>query len=160
MPATASPFYRRSVATEADSPTSEEFARIVAENRLGRDLKESLVDAAQRLKCEDFEWTSQAIEIHREVGGDLAEVLDHVAETIRERAQIKGQVRALSAEGKLSAYILLALPVGMFLFLQIASPGYIGVLFTNFLGWAMAIGGVVSLALGAYWLSRVIKIKF
>lgn len=148
------------VATEADSPTSEEFARIVAENRLGRDLKESLVDAAYRLKCEDFEWTSQAIEIHREVGGDLAEVLDHVAETIRERAQIKGQVRALSAEGKLSAYILLALPVGMFLFLQIASPGYIGVLFTNFLGWAMAIGGVVSLALGAFWLSRVIKIKF
>lgn len=148
------------VATEADSPTSEEFARIVAENRLGRDLKESLVDAAHRLKCEDFEWTSQAIEIHREVGGDLAEVLDHVAETIRERAQIKGQVRALSAEGKLSAYILLALPIGMFLFLQIASPGYIGVLFTNFLGWAMAIGGVVSLALGAFWLSRVIKIKF
>lgn len=148
------------VATEAESPTSEEFARIVAENRLGRDLRESLFDAAQRLNCEDFEWTAQAIEIHREVGGDLAEVLDHVAETIRERAQIKGQVRALSAEGRLSAYILLALPVGMFVFLQIASPGYIGVLFTNFLGWAMAVGGVVSLAVGAFWLSRVIKIKF
>lgn len=148
------------VATEAESPTSEEFARIVAENRLGRDLKESLVDASRRLKCEDFEWTSQAIEIHREVGGDLAEVLDHVAETIRERAQIKGQVRALSAEGRLSAYILIGLPVGMFVFLQIASPGYIGVLFTNILGWAMAIGGIMSLALGAFWLSRVIKIKF
>lgn len=147
-------------ATEAESPTSEEFARIVAENRLGRDLKDSLVDAAQRLKCEDFGWTAQAIEIHREVGGDLAEVLDHVAETIRERSQIKGQVRALSAEGKLSAYILIALPICMFFFLYVSNPGYIGVLFTNLVGWVMAVVGVVLLALGAYWLSRVIKIKF
>lgn len=147
-------------ATEAESPTSEEFARIVAENRLGRDLKDSLVDAAQRLKCEDFGWTAQAIEIHREVGGDLAEVLDHVAETIRERSQIKGQVRALSAEGKLSAYILVALPIAMFFFLYVSNPDYIGVLFTSFVGWAMAVVGVVLLALGAFWLSRVIKIKF
>lgn len=147
-------------AMEAESPTSEEFARIVAENRLGRDLKDSLVDAAQRLKCEDFGWTAQAIEIHREVGGDLAEVLDHVAETIRERSQIKGQVRALSAEGKLSAYILVALPIAMFFFLYVSNPDYIGVLFTSFVGWAMAVVGVVLLALGAFWLSRVIKIKF
>jgi tight adherence protein B len=147
-------------ATEAESPTSEEFARVVAENRLGRDLKDSLVDVAHRMKCEDFDWTAQAIEIHREVGGDLAEVLDHVAETIRERSQIKGQVRALSAEGKLSAYILVALPIGIFLFLQISSPGYTGVLFTNPLGWVMLIGAVVMLSLGAFWLSRVIKIKF
>ena len=147
-------------ATEAESPTSEELSRIVAENRLGRDLKDSLVDAAQRMKCEDFEWTAQAIEIHREVGGDLAEVLDHVAETIRERSQIKGQVRALSAEGKLSAYILVGLPIGIFLFLQVSSPGYTEVLFTNPLGWIMLFGAVVMLGFGAFWLSRVIKIKF
>lgn len=148
------------VSVEAESPTSEEFARIVAENRLGRDLRDSLADAAQRLQCEDFGWTAQAIEIHREVGGDLAEVLDHVAGTIRERAQIKGQVRALSAEGRLSAYILIALPIGMFFFLQFANPGYVGVLLTSPLGWVMAIAGVMELALGAFWLSRVVKIKF
>ena len=74
----------------------------------------------------------QAIEIHREVGGDLAEVLDHVGETIRERFQIRGQVQALSAEGRLSAYILIALPVVMFIYLSAASPGLQGLLYTNF----------------------------
>ena len=112
------------VAQEAESPTSEEFARLVNETRLGRDLKDSMLDAARRLKSEDFDWTGQAIEIHREVGGDLAEVLDHVGETIRERSEIKGQVKSLSAEGKLSAYILIALPVGMFLYLSAANPRY------------------------------------
>ncbi|MBT2514380.1 type II secretion system F family protein [Arthrobacter sp. ISL-30] len=148
------------VSMEAESPTSEEFARVIAENRLGRDLKDSLADTAQRLQCEDFDWTAQAIEIHREVGGDLAEVLDHVAGTIRERAQIKGQVRALSAEGRLSAYILIGLPIGMFFFLQFANPSYLGVLFTTLPGWIMTIVGIVELALGWFWLSRVIKIKF
>lgn len=148
------------VAQEAESPTSEEFARLVNETRLGRDLKDSMLDAAKRLKSDDFDWTGQAIEIHREVGGDLAEVLDHVGETIRERSEIKGQVKALSAEGKLSAYILIALPVGMFLYLSAASPSYMAVLYSNFIGWVMVGMSVVLLALGSWWLSRVVKIKF
>jgi tight adherence protein B len=148
------------VAQEAESPTSEEFARLVNETRLGRDLKDSMLDAARRLKSEDFDWTGQAIEIHREVGGDLAEVLDHVGETIRERSEIKGQVQSLSAEGKMSAYILIALPVGMFLYLSVTSPDYIGVLYSVFLGWVMLGISVVLLALGSWWLSRVVKIKF
>lgn len=148
------------VAQEAQAPTSEEFARLVNESRLGRDLKESMFDAARRLKSEDFDWTGQAIEIHREVGGDLAEVLDHVGETIRERSEIKGQVQALSAEGKLSAYILIALPIGMFLYLSVVNPTYIGTLYTNVLGWAMVGSSVVLLGLGSWWLSRVVKIKF
>jgi tight adherence protein B len=148
------------VAQEAEAPTSEEFARLVNESRLGRDLKDSMLDAARRLKSEDFDWTGQAIEIHREVGGDLAEVLDHVGETIRERSEIKGQVQALSAEGKLSAYILIALPVGMFIYLSAVNPTYIGTLYTNVLGWAMLGVSVVLLALGSWWLSRVVKIKF
>ena len=77
-----------------------------------------------RMQCEDFEWLSQAIEINREVGGDLAGVLDHVAETVRERAQIKGQVRALAAEGKFSAYILIALPFFVAIFINLVNPGY------------------------------------
>ncbi|MGO4804130.1 type II secretion system F family protein [Arthrobacter sp. 2MCAF15] len=148
------------VSQEADSPTSEEFARLVNETRLGRDLKDSMIDAAHRLKSDDFDWTGQAIEIHREVGGDLAEVLDQVGETIRERSEIKGQVQSLSAEGKISAYILVALPVGMFLYLSVASPTYMGALYTNFLGWVMIGLSVVLLAVGSWWLSRVVKIKF
>lgn len=148
------------VAQEAESPTSEEFARLVNETRLGRDLKDSMLDAAHRLKSEDFHWTGQAIEIHREVGGDLAEVLDHVGETIRERSEIKGQVQSLSAEGKMSAYILIALPVGMFLYLSVSSPKYINTLYASLAGWAMLGVAVALLALGSWWLSRVVKIKF
>ena len=148
------------VAQEAESPTRDEFARMVAETRLGRDLKDSMSDAANRLDSEDFVWTAQAIEIHREVGGDLADVLDHVGETIRERAQVKGQVRALSAEGRLSAYILIALPLGMYFYLSLTNAQYIGLLYSNLLGWIMLVSAVIMLGLGALWLSRVVKIKF
>ena len=148
------------VSKEADAPTSEEFARLVNENRLGRDLKESMLDAAHRLRSEDFEWVGQAIEIHREVGGDLAEVLDQVGETIRERSQIKGQVKALSAEGRLSAYILVALPIGMFLYMSVVNTAYIATLYTSLIGWIMLGVAVLILAVGSFWLSRVVKIKF
>jgi tight adherence protein B len=148
------------VSQEAEAPTSEEFARLINESRLGRDLQESMVDAARRLRSEDFDWISQAIEIHREVGGDLAEVLDHVGETIRERTQIKGQVKALSAEGRLSAYILVALPVGMFIYMSAVNAAYISTLYTNVLGWFMLATAGVLLAIGTFWLSRVVQIKF
>ncbi|QHK19907.1 type II secretion system protein F [Pseudarthrobacter psychrotolerans] len=148
------------VSQEAEAPTSEEFARLINESRLGRDLRESMADAARRLRSEDFDWISQAIEIHREVGGDLAEVLDHVGETIRERTQIKGQVKALSAEGRLSAYILVALPVGMFLYMSVVNGSYIATLYTNVLGWFMLAAALVLLAVGTFWLSRVVQIKF
>ncbi|MGJ0384845.1 MULTISPECIES: type II secretion system F family protein [Micrococcaceae] len=148
------------VAQEAQSPTRDEFARIVGETRLGRDLRDAMMEAAGRLHSEDFLWAAQAIEIHREVGGDLAEVLDHVAETIRERSQIKGQVRALSAEGRLSAYVLIALPTGMFFYLSLANGTYIRPLFTNPIGWVMLVAAVILLGVGTFWLSRVVKIKF
>lgn len=148
------------VSKEAETPTSEEFARLVNENRLGRDLRDSMLDAAHRLRSEDFEWVGQAIEIHREVGGDLAEVLDQVGETIRERSQIKGQVKALSAEGRLSAYILVALPVGMFLYMSVVNSSYIATLYTGLIGWILLGVAVVLLGVGSFWLSRVVKIKF
>ena len=74
-----------SVASEADAPTSEEFSRIVNETRVGRDLSDALDEVAERMGSDDFTWVAQAIAIHREVGGNLAEVLDAVGHTIRER---------------------------------------------------------------------------
>ena len=99
------------MAQEADEPTRQEFRRLVIETRLGRDLTEALHSMADRVGGDDFMWIVQAIEIHREVGGDLAQVLDTVGGTIRERNQLHRQVRALSAEGRLSGYILTACPV-------------------------------------------------
>ncbi|WP_434993344.1 type II secretion system F family protein [Arthrobacter sp. Ld5] len=147
-------------ATEADSPTSEEMRRIVAETSLGKDLLAALMDASHRMRNEDFAWIAQAIQINREVGGDLADVLDQVGHTIRERTEIKGHIRALAAEGKFSAYILAALPFGIALILTVVSPGYVDPLFTKPLGWVMLGAAAVMMAIGGLWLRKLIDLKF
>lgn len=148
------------VAHEADSPTAEEYRRIVVETRLGRDLQEALHAMDKRVGTEDFRWVVQAIAIHQEVGGDLAEVLDTVAGTLRERNQIRRQVKALSAEGKLSALILFVLPFGIAAFLAVVNPGYLSPLFEHWAGWAMIGMGTVLLTVGGLWLRKVVRIVF
>jgi tight adherence protein B len=150
----------QSASFEMPAPMSEELARIVNADRIGTPVAEAMAEVGRRMQCEDFEWLSQAIEINREVGGDLAGVLDHVADTVRERAQIKGQVRALAAEGKFSAYILIALPFFVAAFINLTNPGYMGVMFQNVLGWVFIAAGVIMMAIGSFWISRMIKIKF
>ncbi|MCM3688704.1 type II secretion system F family protein [Kocuria rosea] len=149
------------VARESPAPTSEELARVVNETRLGMELDDSLDQTAKRMDSDDFSWVAQAIGIHREVGGDLAEVLDRVAGTIRERNQIKRQVKTLSAEGKMSAYILMALPVLIAGVLSIISPEYISQFVTNGLvGYALIVIAVLMFAVGGFWMSRIVKIRF
>ncbi|MEZ2390747.1 type II secretion system F family protein [bacterium RCC_150] len=145
---------------ECDAPMAEEMSRIVNETRIGRDLGPALTDVAVRTRSEDFSWIAQAIEIHREVGGDLAEVLDHVGETIRDRNQIRRQVKALSAEGRMSAYVLLALPVLMFVLLQLINPSYGTILTSTVPGYIMLAVSVLMLILGALWLNRLVKPKY
>lgn len=148
------------VSREAESPTAEEFARIINENRLGMDLGEAIMRSARRMKSDDLAWTSQAVDIHREVGGNLSEVLDHVSETIRERNQIRRQVATLSSEGRMSANVLMALPIGIALILTIISPGYLTVFVTTPLGWVMVAVSVVLFVVGAIWMRAVTRIKF
>jgi tight adherence protein B len=147
-------------AQENEGPMAEELSRVVNETRIGRDLGESLADVSRRTASEDFYWIAQAIEIHREVGGDLAEVLDHVGETIRDRNQVRGQVRALSAEGRISALVLMALPILMFIGLVIFNPTYARVFTTTVVGFAMVGAALVLLSVGGLWLSRIIKPKY
>ncbi|MGO4471800.1 type II secretion system F family protein [Arthrobacter sp. M-10] len=148
------------LAQESEAPMAEEMSRIVNETRIGRDLGASLTDVAMRTRSEDFDWLAQAIEIHREVGGDLAEVLDHVGETIRDRNQIHRQVRALSAEGRMSALVLLALPVVMFIALLFINPSYAHTFTSTVPGYLMLAAAAVMLSVGAWWLSRLIKPKY
>ena len=150
-----------SVSREADDPTADEFRRLMMEVRLGRDLNDALDAMAIRIGNEDFQWIVQAMEIHREIGGDLAEVLETVAGTIRERDQIRRQVKALSAEGRLSAYILLALPFGVGFMIYLSSPDYIGEL-TNggLLGWGLIGIGLFLMTVGALWLKKITKLVF
>lgn len=147
-------------AQESDAPMTEELNRVVNETRIGRDLGESLDEVARRTDNEDFGWIARSVEIHREVGGDLAEVLDHVGETIRDRNQIRGQVRALSAEGRISALVLIALPVVMFIGLTLFNPLYSKVFMSTLPGYLMIAAVVVLLSVGSFWLSRLIKPKF
>lgn len=147
-------------AQETDAPMSEELARVVNEARLGRDAGEALMSTAVRMHSEDFSWLAQAIQINREVGGDLAEVLDHVGDTMRDRNQIRRQARALSAEGRMSALILFCLPVVMAFGMNLINPGYFTPLFATPLGYILLAVAVALLALGGLWLRAVIKIKF
>jgi tight adherence protein B len=149
-----------SVSQEADSPTAEEFARVVNETRVGRDLTDSLDELAARMESDDFSWISQAIAIHREVGGNLAEVLDAVGSTIRERNALRRQVKALAAEGKLSAIVLMALPFVVTVFLLLVQPTFISKFTASGLGWAMLVAAGLLLVVGGFWLKKMVSIRF
>jgi len=149
-----------SVSQEAASPTAEEFTRIVNETRVGRDLSAALEEVAARMASDDFTWVAQAIAIHREVGGNLAEVLDTVGHTIRERNAIRRQVRALSAEGKLSAVVLMALPFGVIGFIALSNPGYLAAFGESLAGWTMLAVAAVMMTVGGLWLRKTVAITF
>ncbi|WP_066293217.1 type II secretion system F family protein [Arthrobacter sp. B6] len=147
-------------AAESQSPTSEEMRRVITETSLGRDLLASLTDTSDRMRNEDFVWIAQAIQINREVGGNLAEVLDQVNETIRERSEIKGHIKSLAAEGKFSAYILIAMPFGIVLMLMSVNPDYMNSMFTHPLGWGMIAASVILMTIGSLWMRKIIDLKF
>jgi len=148
------------VASEAEKPTSDEFRRIINATRLGQDLSQAFEGVVQRTDSADLDWVAQAIAIHREVGGNLAGVLDSVGETIRERNQIRRQVKALSAEGRLSAMVLMGLPIGLLAFLAVTSPGHVQAFTTSLLGLGMLGSGIVLLLVGGLWLRKLVRIEF
>jgi tight adherence protein B len=148
------------VSQDAASPTAEEFARIVNETRVGRDLSDSLDEVAERMGSDDFTWVAQAIAIHREVGGNLAEVLDAVGHTIRERNAIRRQVKALSAEGKLSAIVLGSLPFAIMAFISMTNPSYLAKFTQSFMGYGMLGAAAVLMVIGMFWLKKTVAIRF
>lgn len=148
------------VAREAESPTSDEFRRLTLETRLGRDFVESLRAMAHRVDTEDFHWVVQAMEIQREVGGDLAAILDTVANTVRDRTRIKLQVSSLSAEGRLSALVLMVLPFGLGAIMAITNRHYMDPLFTTGTGYKLLAVAAALLAVGGLWLKKIVKPTF
>jgi tight adherence protein B len=147
------------VAAEAPNPTSREFGRAIAEARLGRPVVQALEGITQRTQSKDFEWAVMAIEIQREVGGNLAEVLQTVADTMLARNRLRGEIRALTAEGRISAWVLALLPFLMALFLWTTNRPYLEVLFTNRLGVIALIAGAVLMIGGIFWLRRIVDIE-
>lgn len=147
------------VAAEAPDPTAREFSRAVSEARLGRTVSDSLQGIADRTQSQDFEWAVMAIEIQREVGGNLAEVLQTVAETMMSRNRLKGEIRALTAEGRISAIVLGSLPFALGIFLWFNNRDYLMPLLDATVG-RLAIGaGVLLMAGGIFWLKKIVDIE-
>jgi tight adherence protein B len=147
------------IVNEGTEPIASEFRRVLVETRLGVSLETALEGVAERFESKDFAWVVMAINIQRRVGGNLAELLETVAGTIREREYMRRQVAALAAEGKLSAFVLGGLPPLFFIYLLITRYEYVGVLFSRPLGWLMLGGSVVILGVGAFWMSRIVKVE-
>jgi tight adherence protein B len=145
------------VTREAESPTAEEFKRLTIETRLGRDFVEALQSLADRVGSEDFQWVVQAVQIQREVGGDLAAILDSVAGTVRDRTRIRRQVSALSAEGRMSAWVLMILPFGLGGMMALTSKEYLSPLFGTGTGLRLLAVGAVLLIVGGLWLRKIVK---
>jgi tight adherence protein B len=146
------------VSKEIGQPSAGEFQRVVAEIRLGRPIDEALTAMAERVGSDDLRWAVIAINVQRQVGGNLAEVLDIVSNTVRERAYIRRQINVLSAEGRLSVAILACLPFGIMAYITIVNPEYIEPLFTTTVGIAMLVAGGLMMAIGIFIMSRMVKI--
>jgi tight adherence protein B len=147
------------IVRDAAEPAAKEFSRALAETRIGADLEDSLDRLALRMDSDNLRWTTMAIRIQRDVGGNLAETLRTTAATLRERGMLRRQVRALSAEGRLSAYILVGLPVLLFIYSYFINYDYLSLLWTTLFGIVMSIGGLISMALGIFWMRSIVNIE-
>ncbi len=145
------------VGRQAEAPTAEEFRRLAIETRLGRDFIDALTSLAARMGSDDFRWVCQAMEIQREVGGDLAEILDNVANTTRDRTRIRRQVSALSAEGRMSAWVLMILPFGLGGMMAVTNRSYLSPLFGTGTGYLLLAIGAGLLVVGGLWLRQIVK---
>lgn len=147
------------VAQEAPDPTGREFGRGIAEVRLGRSPSESLKDIATRMESVDFDWVVLAVDIQREVGGNLGEVLHTSAETMQHRNRLRGDVKALTAEGRISAMVLGSMPIILFGFLFVSNRTYLEPLLTTLPGLGAMAGAVVMLIIGMAWLKKIVTIE-
>jgi tight adherence protein B len=146
------------VAREIPAPANVEFQRLVAEIRLGRPAEDALEALADRVGSADFRWAVLAVNIQREVGGNLAEILDNVSDTLRERATMRRQIKVLTAEGRLSAWVLALLPFAIALYMFAVNPEYISLLFTTQVGlFMLGVAGVL-LVLGILWMRKIVDI--
>ena len=143
---------------EAPEPTRREFGRAMTEIRLGRPMIEALGDIAVRMESKDFEWAVLAIAIQREVGGNLAEVLQSTAETILHRNRFRGEVKALTAEGRFSAWIMGLMPVVVFIAVFFMNPEYVAPLYTTTIGLVILGGSVLLLVAGVVWMMKIVNI--
>jgi tight adherence protein B len=142
-----------------DGPVAEELRRALSESRINGDFEDALARAGERINSQEMVWLVMAIRLQREVGGSLADVMQITADTMRERSYLRRHVAALSAEGRFSAYILVAMPIGIGLLLYLTRPEYMATLFQEPLGLVMVAAATTLMLIGAFWLRASIKIE-
>jgi tight adherence protein B len=147
------------VAEEMPEPISREFGRVYEEQNLGISIDEALKNMCNRVPNLDLKFFTTSVAIQRQTGGDLAEILDRIGYVIRERYKILGQVKALTAEGRLSGIVLVALPIALLLLMLWMKPDYIKLLWTDPMGVKMSIGAIVMMMIGSYSIKKIIDIK-
>ena len=145
-------------AQEIDEPAASEFGQVLSEVRLGRNIDDGLDALVERVSSTDLEWTVTAIKIQRQVGGNLAEVLETVANTIRERETLRRQVKVLSAEGRLSMVVLFVLPIVIAIYLMFVNPEYLKLLTTTRVGVITLTSACVLLVVGFVWMRRIVRL--
>lgn len=147
------------VAEESVDPIKSEFAITVDELKLGLTVQEAFDNLCQRVPSADLRFFVVAVTIQRETGGNLAEILDSISRLIRERVQFGRHVMALTAEGRLSAWVLISLPLLMFLYIYFVNYDYISMLWTERVGLILLVGGIVSQIIGAIIMKRIVAIE-
>lgn len=147
------------ISRDAPEPTSTEFKRVVQENQLGIDLDDALAHLLNRVESEDLDLVITAVNIQREVGGNLAEILEVIGHTIRERIKLKGEIRVLTAQGRITGYLISGLPIVLALFLYAINPSYMGGLFENrACGWPMLGIGLALIGIGMAVVQKIVDI--
>jgi tight adherence protein B len=157
------------IATELPPPISKEFERVVQEVRLGLSLEQALANVVRRMPSEDLDLIVTAVNIQREVGGNLAEILDIISHTIRERVRIKGEIHSLTAQGRLSGWVISLLPIGLALILYSINPEYGGQLIVNDApyiiqgvlpcGWLVIGVGLLMMGIGILAVRKIVDIE-
>lgn len=147
------------IAKSSSPPMADEFSRAVREMNLGVSVDDAMQHMVKRIESEDFDLMVTAVQIHRVVGGNLAEILDTIAFTIRERIRIQGEIRTLTAQARASGWIITGLPFALGLLLTFISPTYITPLFHEWLGYVLIGMGLVSIAIGYGIISKITNIQ-
>ena len=146
------------IAEEIEDPIHSEFAAVVDEINLGLTMDEAMENLCERVPVPDLRFFSIAILVQKETGGNIGEILDNISRLIRERIVFKDHVAALTAEGRLSAVVLVGLPIFMFVYMYLTNYDYLSLLWTEKTGHYMIYGAIILQIIGAYVIKRIVDI--
>lgn len=147
------------VSRESPAPMGPEMGRVVREVNLGLSMEEALSNLVRRIKSDDLDLMVTAIGVQQQVGGNLAEILDTIAFTIRERVRIKGEIRTLTAQGRYSGYLVAFLPIAIMITLNFINPEFMQPLFTELIGQILLVTGGIMMTIGFFAIQKITDIK-